>query len=87
MYFAKNFVVEIIKPYISRFNKHFVYCAYTMLVFSHYHNIPFFAIFGNYIKLGLLFCIVPLVLFAPSITERGNTLTRSVQLIIPPPLT
>lgn len=84
---AKNFVIEIYKPFISRLFLHFVYCAYSMLVISHYHNIPFFAIFGNYIKLGLLFAIVPLVLFAPSITERGNALTRSVQLIIPPPLT
>lgn len=84
---AKNFVIEIIKPFISRLILYFVYCAYTTLVFSYYHNIPFLAIFGNHIKLGLLLAIVPLVLFAPSITERGNALTRSVQLIIPPPLT
>ena len=86
-FFAKNFVVEIAKPYISRLKIYFVYYPYTMLVISHYHNIPFFTIFGNYNKLDLLLPIVPLTLLIPLITDSANALIRSVQLIIPPPLT
>ena len=41
----------------------------------------------TYIKPGLLFAIVPLMLLAPLTTLRGNALIRSVQHTIPPPVT